>query len=530
MNDSPFSSRFTFHVSRYWELLFLSLILLLAAYLRLAHNTDTPGWYTDEGTHLDIARNLVHGRMQYMAITQSTLLFAKLPLFEALLALCLRIKDNGIGTLRTLTGILGVFSVGILYAIVRHIQKQPTLAMLSALMLALYPQAVLYSRFGFSYNLLVPLILLTMLGLWLYLDTPSTDHRAQRRGLRLAAVAIGIGGISDLWMFSLLLPLLLVTLARNWRDTLWSLPLALLPFGLYAFVMLSTVPRAFLFDLGFTLSRLSGVPLRTQITKLALNYTILLSQDHWGALALVGIFLLRPARLQRLTLLMFLSPILVLGRSEALYNLSFYYVIPLFPFIALGMATVLQRGLPYVAQTFYATLQLLHRYWKWRPQYFRGFTQLGAYSLLCLILLSPFLTSVLWTFQQTHNGFSTLIDPFLIAPTDARQAAGFIRHHVQPDDLVIASPGMAWLLDTRVADFQMIVAATGQATPHLPANIPEDRWAFASDISHARFVIVDNLWYTWAIWNIPGLTDILQNIETDWTLIFESGEVKVYQP
>ena len=39
-------------------------------------------------------------------------------------------------------------------------------------MYAIYPQAVVYSRFGFSYNLLTPLVLLaTMLGCWEYLST-----------------------------------------------------------------------------------------------------------------------------------------------------------------------------------------------------------------------------------------------------------------------------------------------------------------------------------------------------------------------
>jgi 4-amino-4-deoxy-L-arabinose transferase-like glycosyltransferase len=124
------------------EIAALLFILALAAYLRLANNADNPGWYSDEGTHLDIAQNLAHGRIQYLAINQSTLLFSKLPLFEMLLAGLLRAKGGGIGALRTLTGVLGVISVGTLYLVVRRIKKESTLALLSSLMLTIYPQAV----------------------------------------------------------------------------------------------------------------------------------------------------------------------------------------------------------------------------------------------------------------------------------------------------------------------------------------------------------------------------------------------------
>jgi hypothetical protein len=51
----------------------LFLILALAAYLRLANHADNPGWYTDEGTHLAIAGQLLRGRIQYLAVNQSTL-------------------------------------------------------------------------------------------------------------------------------------------------------------------------------------------------------------------------------------------------------------------------------------------------------------------------------------------------------------------------------------------------------------------------------------------------------------------------
>src|SRR3989304_1100824 len=256
--------------SRLLELVPLILIPLLAAYLRLANVADNPAWYTDEATHLNITQNLMQGRIQYLAINHSALLAARLPLFELLLAAWMKVSGTGMLTLRALTGLLGIVSVALLYGVVRWTGGGRRRALLAALLLAIYPPAVLYSRFGFSYNLLTPLLWLTYLGLWRYLD-----RSAPRRWLVLASLAIGIGAVSDLWMFSLIIPALIAIAIRNWRGALWSLPLMLLPFGLYAAIELIAVPHAFLFDLNFTLLRLNQIPLSDQLSTLANNYAVL---------------------------------------------------------------------------------------------------------------------------------------------------------------------------------------------------------------------------------------------------------------
>jgi 4-amino-4-deoxy-L-arabinose transferase-like glycosyltransferase len=505
--------------TRLLEIIALCLILALAAYLRLANVSDNPGWYTDEGTHLDIAQNLLRGRVQYLAIDQSTLMFAKLPLFELLLAGLLGTIGGGIVTLRTFTGVLGVVSAGMLYWVVRRTQRgrDLTLALLAALMLAIYPQATVYSRFGFSYNLLTPLVLLTMLGCWEYLST------SRRCWLALAALAIGLGGVSDLWMFTLLAPLALTSaIRRDWRHLLWNLWLALLPFGIYAGVMLATASQAFLFDLNFTVFRLSKLSLTDQARILATNYSTLIFQDTWVALGVVGLLLLRPARLRRLSLLLLLFPILVLGRTTALYSLGFYYMIPLLPFIGLGMATLLRYGVPCIWQTVYTGP--LNKSRSLRFATFRA----GTVLILLIFIAAPFITSLGFAMEQVHDGFMTPIDSFLLDSNHARLAAEFVNGHTEPDDVVIASPTLAWLIEANVADVQMATVAAGYPAPDLPANIPADRFAFDPHYGQARFVIVDNLWRNWAVENVPGVPDLLHEVGT-WPLAFEAGEIRVYE-
>jgi len=98
----------------------LLLILGLGAYLRLENLVENPGWYSDEGTLLNIAHNLLQGDVRYLVINQSTLLVARLPLFPLILAGVSRYFGEGIAVLRTLTASLGLLSVGMCYLVVRR--------------------------------------------------------------------------------------------------------------------------------------------------------------------------------------------------------------------------------------------------------------------------------------------------------------------------------------------------------------------------------------------------------------------------
>lgn len=481
-------------------------ILALAAWLRLHRAADTPGWYSDEGTHLEIARHLLSGRVQYFALNQSTLLVARLPLFDGLLAGVMRVAGADMQTLRGLTGVLGVLSVVLLYAVTR-LTLSRRLALVAALLLAIYPQAVLYSRFGFSYNLLAPLVLLVFAGLVKYRETQA------RRWLALAALAVSLGLTSDLMMAVFGLPVLLVARVRRPSDLLWAIPAMIAPAGLYAAVMLATVPDAFVFDLGYTLTRLGGKSLAEQVSDLTTNYTILLSQDFWLMAGLIGLFLL-PRRIRSVTLLLLLLPVLLLGRTVALHSLSAYYTIPLLPLIALGAARFVERALPFAIEKLRVEFG---NCWRWVAQ-----------GLALVLIATPLLAATLDVLDKIDHHYPTAIDSFLLDPEAARQVAEFVNARTQPGDTVIASPGIGWLFDADTADFQMADAFEGYETPHLPANIPPSRFAFDPRYQQARFVVVDSLWRNWGAVNIPAVAAMLADIET-WPLAFDAGGIQVYE-
>lgn len=479
------------------EVAALLVILALAAYVRLANLTDNPGWYTDEGTHLDIARHLLAGRVQYLAVDQSLLLFSRLPLFEGLFAVWARLFGVSMAALRTLTGALGVLTVAWLYGVTRRLTHDRLLALLAAFCFAIYPPAVLYSRFGFSYNLLAPLLLIALCGAHEYVTLKSA------RWLAVSAGAIGLAAISEVWGWGLIVPLAAVVALRNWRDLLWSLPLALLPFGVYAAIMLGTVPHAFTFDLAFVLSRVNQLSISQQAATLIQNITTLSAQDSWLWIGTVGWLMLRPTRTRLIVLAFAALPFALLGRTTALFSLSYYYMIPLLPLTALGVASAIRFGVAVV-----------------RPHW-RGVLAVGLGGLIGLLTIPPLL-------HQVNTQFRSDIEPFLIDAPVARQAAAFVNAQVSATDRVIASPAVAWQIQAAVADFQMPVAFGGQATPHLPATVPADRWVFEPRYQTARFVIVDNLWRNWAVPNVPGVRDMLREVET-WPRVFEAGNVTVYQ-
>ncbi len=512
------------------ELLLILVILALAGYLRLAHIETNPGWYSDEGTLINIAQNLMQGKVQYLAINQSILIVGRPPLFVAMLAVLFRIFGDGIETLRVFTGSLGVISVGLLYWVVRRMlgRKGIPLALLSALMLAIYPQAIFYNRLGFSYNLLMPMALLTFWGLWEYLNTMKVAW------LVLAALAVGLGGASDLMMFTFAPVVVLVVSTRRWRDLLWALPLIALPFSLYALVMLITVPQAFLFDLNFTLFRLGEVPWFAQFPIMVLNYGTLLIQNLWFALAIIGFFLLPRFRIKMLSLLMFFVPIVLLGRTISLTGLGLNYISPLFPFVAMGAAALFIEGWPLVLEVAQNGFNVLFKQWGWIPQHKNGrwvrarAVVLGSSLVFFLIIITPVLISAFLSVFQVQNGLSSGIDNLLVNAIDAGKVADYVNQHSEADDVVLTSPAISWLFDSQIADFQMAIAAEGKATKHFPADIPLERFAFDPRYTQARYVVIDPVWRNWAAANMPEVEAMIADVKK-WTLVFQSGEIDVYE-
>ncbi|MEE9572815.1 MAG: glycosyltransferase family 39 protein [Candidatus Neomarinimicrobiota bacterium] len=521
-----------FFISNQWivQLFIFIGVISCAAYLRFVNLAENPGWYSDEGTMVDIANNLLEGRIQYFAINQSTLLVARMPIFPALLAGVFSIFEPGITTLRYVTASLGVITTGMLYWVVKDISRRerPYLGFNAAFLYAIYPQAILYSRLGFSYNLLSPLIVGILWFLWKYIDT------GRKKWILYASLLVGIGSISDLMMFSLAPVVFIVAFVKDWRDAIITTGVMIMPFSLYSLAMLGVNKDAFIFDFKFTFFRLGEIPFIAQYPYMIFNYAKLIFNDWWWSLAVIGLFLISDERYRKLALITFFVPVAMLIRITDLSGLSLYYISPLFPMIALGVASLIVKGTPYVLEIIreglikitgiFRRLDCLQKLEDiWNPTIF-----ILSSLILLFVVMSPIVITVFLGVHQTNTGISTDINSVMVNVLDAQLVIEFVNERVDENDIVLASPAIAWAINSKTADFQMAVAFEGGETKHFPTNIPADRFEFNPEYRNATYVIVDPIWINWAVLNMPEVANMVQAIE-EWPKIYYSGEIALYE-
>jgi hypothetical protein len=277
--------------------------------------------------------------------------------------------------------------------------------------------------------------------------------------------------------------------------------LACAPLAAYAAVQLLSAPAAFWFDLRFVLGRTAATPLAAQPALLWENLVTLVRQDGLWALGALGLVALRPRGLRWAALILGGGAFVLIGRATPLFSLSFYYLIPLLPLAPLGLVGLAARA----------------------PERWAARCALGA--LAVLVALGAAGVAQL---PRGAEGMATPLDEFLVAPADGQAAAAFLAGARRPEELVLASPGLAWRLPGEVADVQMALAYAGQATPHVPAGVAAERWVYDPSFARARYVVVDNLWRNWAVYNVSGAAAVLAEAET-WPEVFRAGAVVVYE-
>lgn len=480
------------------QIFVIMLVLLIGNFVRFHNLSWNPGWYTDEGTHVEIARHLLNGETQYLGITDSYLIAARLPLFEHLLALWFRLVGVGMFQLRLLTSFLGLLIGIAVYLLMVAISRNRILALGAMLLYAIYPQAVIYSRFGFSYNLLALLILI---GLYFIV---RHRHSNNVRHIILGFMALGFAVLSDFIALSFLPVFVIYSVYHHRFHTVIGVFVMLSPLGLYALYEMSQHADIFLFDLTYTLARAGGLPIDTQVSNVINNIEVLLTSTWWIPLGILGLCFVRDLRLRWLMLAIVIIPILISGRTVALHDLSAYYMIPFLPFFAIGLATLFDN-LCNVLSVSLVT---------------------DRYIYVSLLLFVVVLTSINFT-RDIQNGFQIGIEHFLISEDEAQQIKESLIDYTKDDTYIITSPTLAWMFDAQVTDFQ-IASLTATNSVHFPADLYPERFAFEIHYQTADYAVVDNLWRDWGAVHMPVVADMLATIQT-WELIFETNMIQVYK-
>jgi hypothetical protein len=512
------------------EITGLLLVVLMAALVRFPNLETNPGWYSDEGTLIDIASHLNKGEVQYMAVKGPLLMVGRQPLFVGLLALVFRLAGPGIGTLRALTATLGIVTIVMLYLMIRGCLgvKGIPLAFLAALMLTISPMAITYSRVAFSYSLASPLILLVMLATWKYAYTGN------HWWLLLASVSIGVVSMSDFLMLVVLAPVIVVVLIRRWRDIFLATGIALLPFVIYIGILLLSQPHETMFDLNYLFMRSRGLSPLAYLPAWIINYGLLLSHDYWFLPALIGMFVIKPFRFGQFLLLFWALPIIIMTRSVYVAGIGYYYMSPFLSVIALGMAAVILYGIPRISEVIGDGVRFVITRWGRKPsrdmlgKFGRWVRLINVLAVICVIVF-PMGFNYFNSLYQVNARFDNSLDWILVDPSAGKAAADYVNENTNPEELVIASPALAWALNCHTAEFQMVLAIDGIKTPHLPGGIDRSRFAYDTHLGSARYVILDPVWDNFGVKSIPEVADMVDMIRAEWKLVLEDGDVQVYE-
>lgn len=483
------------------QIFLIILVLLIASFVRLWHIESSPAWYTDEGTHIEIARQLISGKVQYLGITDSFLIAARLPLFEHLLGLWFQYVGIGMFQLRVLTSLLGIITVALVYRVVRSVSRDSLFASSAMALFAIYPQAVIYSRFGFSYNLLSVLILG---GLWYLVRYQKT---LRIKDLLAGGFLFGLGTVSDFISFVFLPSVVFIAVFIRPKHVLFVIVGLIMPFALYSVIEISYHPHIFLHDLTYTLSRTGGLPISLQIENLIKNVQMLMTDTWWMPLGIVGCLTIPGRSFRWMVILLLILPIVISGRTIALYNLSSYYMIPFLPFIAIGVTALFL----FVVRVGSEVLSLSQQ----------G-VMLSLVTLVVAVLVIQMTVSI-------RSGFRLGIEHFLIKNDEAYQIQEVLLDYAKPTDVLISSPTLAWMFEASVTDYQLSSLAYRIDSVHFPATLYPDRFAFDTGYENATYAIVDNLWRDWGAVHMPYVLEMLTDIQLKWELIFEVRSLQVYK-
>lgn len=505
------------------QVLLLILILALAAFLRFNNLRANPGWYSDEGAFINVAANLLDGRWQYFALQGSPLLVGRPPLFFAVLAGAFKLFGVDIVVLRGLTGLYGVLTVGLVYFVARDMWDS-TMALLAAAFLAIYPGAVAYSRVGFTYNQVAPLFLLTFYAVWKY-----CDGQRMTWGL-MAGAAAGLALATDYLGVVAVMVTGLAFFIRD-RRMFWAALAPMLLVPVLAVIPLAfSAPRAFMQDVSYTFARVGPTP-AMQLVNVVMLYSELLRREVWVTLGLIGLCLLPAQRGRGLALLMTCTTLLMFVRVFIPLG---HHLIPILPFVALGVASLTKSGVPFVLQLVRDSLGCVHlrlaraghgdtlnRLW--------AIGQPVVVSLLCILfVLSPFLGMLMTSLAEVSYGhvFAYQEDGFSVA-AEVSAVAHYLRAQSSPADVILASPQVAWALPAKAADFQQTLACSGRWAYGLP-SLGRERFAFDCSPSNARYVVLDDLWRGWGVRMMPDLGEVIGEVEK-WPLVLSVGEFRVHR-
>lgn len=506
---------------RLWHLAALVSLMIFAIYLRFVNLAWNPGWYPDEGSDLNIARNLAEGRLQYFALGGTPLIAARVPLFHLMLTGAFTLWGYDILAARLVVAIFNVLTIVLLYWATRQMFNR-RMALLAALMLTIIPNVLLYQRIAFAYNVQAFFYVLGWWALWKF----SVARRA--RWLVIAVLMASAAYMTALTGLGLVISVLLIIGWYTPRHLGWGIALMALPGIAYLSILFSLAPNALLEDFALLGERSGGGSILLQVFDLIWNYILWLDWMVWIGVGIAGLFLLEERRVRVVTMTVFFVTMINAMRMLP-GDLSFHRYLELLPFIALGAANFILCAHRFLTARIRSDLEAATR--------FLAISRSTIFSkaLIALVIGGLLYAPLFWLGAWNNYSISsrelphaTRLDVVLVRPSDAVAVTDYVNQQSQVDDLVLASPAIAWRLKTRVADFEQMLAFDGKRSQNYGKGVARTRFVFAPSLERATYVVVDNMWRVWATKHMPDLKDYIQTVES-WPRVLRQGDFEVYQ-
>lgn len=520
-------------------------LLALCAWFHFWRLAQTPGWDPQEGYNLDLAWNLLHGRLRLFALTQD---FAQHPpLFFLQVALSIRLFGYGIFAVRAVAALYAVLTCGAILLVGWRLLGRAA-ALWGAAVYVVAPVMLANTRWGYSYSLLAFVGVLCLWTAWESLD--ATDARVAGRWLLASAALAGLAAFSDYVGVAWIVFVALVGLRGGWRRGAVALAVGAGELLLGLLLCLLAAPGIFIADAFSTGGRAAGgSPLVAGIL-LLVNYERLATYDAWLLLGLVGLFLIARSR-SRNALLGAVALLALVILKVRTIGPSFHTATPLLPLLALGAGVALAAGAGKLFDWADEWLDPLDRWLATNRARRTGapvghvegpaaLTRVLTALLVFLVIGAPVAMAGATDVVNLASALTTPQDALLAKPADAQAAIQFTLAHARPGDLVLASPQIAWAFDQPAdaqgrplgiagADIVQTVAYGGQAAAFYPAGLSRDRWAYDVSVDHARYVIVDDLLRQLAAPDqLPALSPILARAER-WRVVYRRGQYTVYE-
>lgn len=506
------------------DILYALILVFLSAYFRFTNLAQNPGIYNDEGTLLNISINLHKGSFEYLGIQGSWLLAGRMPFFPWLLSLTYYFFEPNLLVLRAFTATSGVLSVLLLFLFFRSMTDKNLLFLkyTAPLVLALHPQFVLYNRIGFGYNLLTPLTILIIWFLWSYLESKNTYW------LILASIFGGIGILIELAYIAFVVLLIVLIILFDPKRVFFVVIISLIPLFLYFLISLSLFGAPFLYDWQTTFERGTSYSFVFQLLNAVFISIITFSfVDLSLLIGIIGTLLLKDRRLGIIGFLGIIVPVFVINRTFTITNQSFYYYLPFIPFVTIGISSVVENVVRGIF-IFSDELNQTQFFQETRKKININFKPLFFALIIQITFVIPAILLIFDLDTQVKHKFRTSFDYLLIDINEFSQTLDFLNKTSKPKDTIIASPAIAWAFQANTTDYQISIAVNEKPTIHFPNGIPRDRMRFDSNIESVDYVIIDSIMRSWSNFDIPGIEDLIIQIETNWTPVFKTDTITVY--